>query len=71
MLVAGYEKVFEIGRIFRNEGISAEHLQDYTQLEFYWAYENMDILMKFAEKMYKDVIKKLAENWKLFGKAIK
>ena len=59
MLVAGYEKVFEIGRIFRNEGISAEHLQDYTQLEFYWAYENMDILMKFAEKCIKMLLKNL------------
>ncbi|MBI4993430.1 lysine--tRNA ligase [Candidatus Wolfebacteria bacterium] len=58
MLVAGYEKVFEIGRIFRNEGISAEHLQDYTQLEFYWAYSDMDELMKFTEKMYKETIKK-------------
>ncbi len=34
LLVGGLEKVFEIGRIFRNEGISREHLQDYTQLEF-------------------------------------
>lgn len=58
LLVAGYEKIFEIGRIFRNEGISPEHLQDYTQLEFYWAYENQDTLMKFVEKMYKEVIKK-------------
>ena len=38
LIVAGYEKVFELGRIFRNEGIDAEHRQDYTQLEFYWAY---------------------------------
>ena len=38
MLVAGYPKVFEIGRVFRNEGIDREHLQDYTALEFYWAY---------------------------------
>ena len=35
LLVAGLPKVFEIGRIFRNEGMSAEHAQDYTQLEFY------------------------------------
>ncbi len=57
LLVAGYEKIFEIGRIFRNEGISPEHLQDYTQLEFYWAYENQETLMKFVEKTYKEVIK--------------
>lgn len=58
MLVAGYEKVFEIGRIFRNEGISPEHLQDYTQAEFYWAYSDMAEFMKFTEKMYKEIIKK-------------
>lgn len=57
LLVAGYEKVFEIGRIFRNEGIDAEHLQDYTQLEFYWAYHDYRDLMKMVEKMYKKVIK--------------
>lgn len=57
LLVAGYGKVFEIGRIFRNEGIDKEHLQDYTQLEFYSAYEDYNDLMKFVEKLYKEVIK--------------
>jgi len=57
MLVAGFEKVFEIGRIFRNEGIDKEHLQDYTQLEFYWAYRDYNDLMEFLEKTYKTVIK--------------
>lgn len=57
MLVAGYEKVFEIGRIFRNEGIDSEHLQDYTQMEFYWAYGEFDKLMDFTQKMYQFVIK--------------
>ncbi len=57
LLVGGYERVFEIGRIFRNEGIDAEHLQDYTQLEFYWAYADYHELMEFLEKMYKQVIK--------------
>ena len=57
LLVGGYEKVYEIGRIFRNEGISAEHLQDYTQLEFYWAYADYNDLMKFIEKLYKETIK--------------
>ena len=58
LLVAGYEKVFEIGRVFRNEGIDREHLQDYTQLEFYWAYSDYEELMKFIEKLYKAVIKR-------------
>ena len=57
LLVGGYERVYEIGRIFRNEGISAEHLQDYTQLEFYWAYADYNDLMKFIEGLYKETIK--------------
>lgn len=57
LLVGGFEKVFEIGRIFRNEGIDAEHLQDYTQMEFYWAYSNYEELMDFIEDLYKTVIK--------------
>ncbi|OGY99239.1 MAG: lysine--tRNA ligase [Candidatus Liptonbacteria bacterium RIFCSPLOWO2_01_FULL_52_25] len=59
LLVGGFEKVFEIGRIFRNEGIDKEHLQDYTQLEFYWAYRDYNDLMKFVENMYKAVVKKV------------
>lgn len=57
MLVAGYEKVFEIGRIFRNEGISTEHLQDYTQMEFYWAYGDFEKLQDMLQEMYQHVIK--------------
>ncbi|MBL8030069.1 MAG: lysine--tRNA ligase [Candidatus Doudnabacteria bacterium] len=57
MLVGGYEKVFEIGRIFRNEGIDTEHLQDYTQMEFYWAYASFDDMMKMVREMYQYVIK--------------
>ncbi|MBX4191461.1 MAG: lysine--tRNA ligase [Candidatus Doudnabacteria bacterium] len=56
LLVGGFERVFEIGRIFRNEGISTEHLQDYMQMEFYWAYANYDQLMEMTEVMYKAII---------------
>jgi lysyl-tRNA synthetase class 2 len=58
LLVGGFDKVFEIGRIFRNEGIDREHLQDYTQLEFYWAYHDYEDVMKLTEKLYKEVIEK-------------
>ena len=58
LIIGGFEKVCEIGRIFRNEGIDAEHLQDYTQMEFYRAYADYNDLQKFLEKMYKFVIKK-------------
>src|SRR5262249_4644277 len=57
LLVGGYDKVFEIGRVFRNEGIDREHLQDYTALEFYWAYADYDDVMALTEKMYKEVIR--------------
>jgi len=53
LMVAGLEKVFEIGRIFRNEGMDSEHLQDYTQMEFYWAYADYEDGMKLVEEMYK------------------
>jgi lysyl-tRNA synthetase class 2 len=65
MMVAGFERVFEIGRIFRNEGIDAEHLQDYTQLELYWAYADYNQLMKFVEKMFKFMIKRAFGTLKL------
>ncbi len=58
LMIAGLEKTFEIGRIFRNEGMDAEHLQDYTQMEFYWAYADYEKGMEFVEEMYKYVIKK-------------
>ncbi|KKU94057.1 MAG: Lysine-tRNA ligase [Candidatus Jorgensenbacteria bacterium GW2011_GWA1_48_13] len=57
LLVAGYEKVFELGRIFRNEGVDREHLQDYTQMECYAAYEDYNDMMKFTEGLYKSAIK--------------
>lgn len=53
LMVAGLEKTFEIGRQFRNEGMDAEHLQDYTQMEFYWAYANYEMGMELVEEMYK------------------
>lgn len=56
LMVAGFEKTFEIGRQFRNEGISPEHLQDYTQMEFYWAYADYEKGMGLVEQLYKHVI---------------
>ncbi len=58
LMVAGFPKVFEIGRIFRNEGMDAEHLQDYTQMEFYWAFEDYTAGMKLVEEMYKHIAQK-------------
>ncbi len=65
MLVGGFEKVFEIGRVFRNEGIDAEHLQDFTEMECYWAYADYRELMKFLEKMFRVLIKKTFGTFKI------
>ena len=53
LMVGGFDKTFEIGRQFRNEGMSREHLQDYAQMEFYWAYADYSHSMALVEEMYK------------------
>lgn len=55
LMVAGIPKTFEIGRIFRNEGMSHEHLQDYTQLEFYEAYSDYRKGMAMIIEMYRAI----------------
>ena len=51
LLVGGLERVYEIGRDFRNEGVSFKHNPEFTQLEFYWAYADYQEVMDFAEEM--------------------
>ena len=51
LLVGGFEKVYEIARCFRNEGIDHSHNPEFTQVEFYWAYSDYRALMKLTEKM--------------------
>jgi lysyl-tRNA synthetase class 2 len=58
LLVAGFEKIFELGRIFRNEGMDPEHAQDYNQLEYYLAYADYKDSMKLVEELYKYVAEK-------------
>lgn len=58
LLTAGYERVFEIGRIFRNEGIDKEHLQDYTQMEVYWAFADYEVMMRLVREMYQTIIQR-------------
>lgn len=57
LLVGGYERVFEIGRVFRNEGIDREHLQEFDHMEFYAAYMNMEQGMVLVEQLYKDIVR--------------
>jgi len=57
-LAAGFPKVFEIGRVYRNEGSSPEHLQEFTNMEFYAAYMDYTKGRLFVERMVKDVVMK-------------
>ena len=58
LLVGGFEKVYEIGRVFRNEGMDRFHNPDYTHFEFYWAFADYKDLMKLTERMFEYLLKK-------------
>lgn len=51
LLVGGFEKIYELGRVFRNEGIDRDHNPEFTELELYWAYQDYIGLMKFTRKL--------------------
>ncbi|MGZ3693649.1 MAG: lysine--tRNA ligase [Bdellovibrionota bacterium] len=59
LLVGGMEKVFEINRNFRNEGISIRHNPEFTMLEFYWAYATYNELMDLTEEMLEGMCQKI------------
>jgi lysyl-tRNA synthetase class 2 len=56
LLVGGFEKVYELNRNFRNEGISTRHNPEFTMLEFYWAYADVNAMMDFCEEMLRAVV---------------
>ena len=58
LLVGGFERVFEINRNFRNEGISVRHNPEFTMMEFYAAYWNYQDLMGFTEELVRDAAQK-------------
>src|ERR1700755_1986135 len=58
LTVGGLEKVFEINRNFRNEGISTRHNPEFTMLEFYEAYQDYHYLMDLTEQLLKDCAQK-------------
>jgi lysyl-tRNA synthetase class 2 len=58
LIVGGYEKVYEIARCFRNEGIDHSHNPEFTQVEFYWAYADYEDLMRMAERLLLAILEK-------------
>jgi lysyl-tRNA synthetase class 2 len=59
LIVGGFEKIYEIGRVFRNEGLSTKHNPEFTLLELYQAYANLEDMMDLVEKMFVYVCKKI------------
>ena len=56
LLVGGFEKVYELNRNFRNEGVSTRHNPEFTMLEFYWAYADVNQMMDFCEELIRAVV---------------
>ena len=59
LLVGGMEAVYEIGRVFRNEGMDLKHNPEFTLMEAYLAYSNLEGMMDLTEKMYQTIAKKV------------
>lgn len=65
LIVGGYEKVYEIAKDFRNEGIDRQHNPEFTMMEFYWAYANYEDLMKLSEEMLGGAVKEVTGKYKI------
>ena len=59
LAVGGFERVYEIGRIFRNEGISIKHNPEFTSIEVYWAYTDVYEMMDLTEDLVRTVARKV------------
>jgi len=65
LIVGGFEKIFEVGRCFRNEGLSHMHNPEFTMFEFYWAYKDYEFLMSFTEKMLSETIENIKGSFEI------
>jgi len=59
LMAAGFPKTFEIGRVYRNEGSSPDHLQEFTNMEFYWSFANYRDGMNLVREMYIKIAKEV------------
>ncbi len=65
LIVGGLEKVYEVSRDFRNEGVSRFHNPEFTQIEFYWSYVDYEVLMRFTQDLVRHVIKSVKGTLKI------
>ncbi len=66
LIVGGFEKIYEIGRCFRNEGIDKSHNPEFTSLEIYWAYANYKQMMSFTEELITHILKEVFEKTEIW-----
>ncbi len=69
LVVGGYERVFEMARCFRNEGMDPSHIQDFTMLEYYVAYWSYEENMEFTEKLLKGLLERTFGTLEAAGEA--
>lgn len=67
LIIGGFEKVYELAKNFRNEGMDRIHNPEYTSLEFYQAYSDIYEMMEFTENLFKQVAKETGDNTTSFG----
>ena len=67
LLVGGFEKVYELNRNFRNEGVSTRHNPEFTMLEFYWAYADVNQMMDFCEELLRQTAMTVGQPKVKFG----
>ena len=65
LIVGGMDRVFEIGKNFRNEAIDMTHNPEFTACEFYWAYADYNDLMSFTEKLLSEMVLKIKGSYKI------
>ncbi len=65
LIVGGYERVYEVCKDFRNEGIDRQHNPEFTQIEFYMAYADYNDLMKISEEMLSGAVKEVTGSYKI------
>lgn len=65
LMVAGFEKTFELGKAFRNEGVSKQHNPEFTMVEYYWAYADYEQNMELQERLIAYVVEKTLGRTKL------